>query len=83
MARVAQNLRDLNLSAPEGPILLEVAQTPEVSEGADVVEEGDIDEYDAEKQEVRPHRNGATPPPSGIGVVKLRGSNPDRWNWDR
>jgi hypothetical protein len=83
MARVAENVRALNLAEPEAPILLEVAKTPEVTEGDNLVEDGDIDEYDAEKQEVRPHRNGATPPASDLGVVKLRGSNPDRWNWDR
>jgi transposase len=83
MANVVQNLRDLNLAEPEAPILLEVAKTPEVTEGDDLVADGEIDEYDAASGEVRPHRNGATPPPSDLGVIKLRGSNPDRWNWDQ
>jgi hypothetical protein len=85
MARVAQNVRALNLAAPEAPILLEVVKPPEVTEADDLVDDGEVDEYIAETKSVRPHSNGAPPPPSGIGVVKMPGSNPDhdRWNWER
>jgi len=86
LARVVQNLADLKLPDPDRPMLLDVAKTPEVTEGDDLVEvvaESDIDEYDAASGEVRPHRNGATPPPTGLGVLKLPGHDGrrDRWDW--
>jgi len=82
LARVAQNLRDLNLPEPQ-TLVIDMAPALEETKDDDPAEDSDVDEYIAETQEVRPHRNGATPPPSGIGIVRLPGSNPDRWNWDR
>jgi hypothetical protein len=84
LARVATNLSDLKL--PEQPmVLIDMPVTPvaPTAEEDDAGEDAGVDEYDAASGEVHPHRNGATPPPSGLGLVRLPGSNPDRWNWDR
>jgi hypothetical protein len=82
MANVKQNLDDLNLTEPQ-TVLIDMATEPESTKDNDPAGESDIEEYDGASGEVHPHRNGATPPPSDLGVVRLRGSNPDRWNWDR
>jgi hypothetical protein len=80
LARVAQNLRDLKLPEPQ-TVVIDMTRTPDATKGREVTEESDVEEYNAE--------TGASGPAStteefrGVGIVKLPGSDPDRWNWDR
>jgi hypothetical protein len=54
LARVAQNLRDLKLPEPQ-TVVIDMATTLEETKDDNPAEESDIDEYDAETKEVRPH----------------------------
>jgi hypothetical protein len=82
LARVAQNLRDLKLPAPQTTTVIDIVPTPDATDDVDpAAGDSDIDEYDAGSQSVRPVFT--EPAFRGVGVVKLPGSNPDRWNWDR